>query len=256
MGKIAFFAKRQNVVRNMRKVMHHKKFFLIPGILLLLFSCKTENLEESRVEITHADWVDIPFVSVDTFYLSNRNFNLLLTDSTSYYNPVVVEQYLTIHSLQSAPEVNEFDSLYIQVNMPKRPDGDLEFDLSVEQFITASNGYSNPVYKEFILEFLELNNRTAHKYREKETSLLDRTNMIFGEEIEKNYSSSFPDNSTWLGYNSLRIFGIFMEECINKNPGIGHSLVSSINGKTNYLFPEDISTLTALVETYEKRAKK
>lgn len=227
----------------------------IGTLFAIMTSCDVENPSNTETERKTSSWIDFPFVSVDTFYLSDQKFNLLLTDSTPSYNPVVADQYITIHSLQSEPKINGFDLLHVEIQMPNRPDGDLKFEMTDEQFISTVQGYSNQVFKEFLRDLLVLNNKTSHKYRKNWTTLLDRTNMLFGEEINQKYREAFPENSTWSGYNSFRIFGIFLEECLDNRQGIGHNLVRSINGKTKYLFQEDIASLNALVSEYEKKIK-
>jgi hypothetical protein len=245
-------------VRNKKKTMNIKNTIILTVTLFaILTSCDVENALDKDSERKTSAWIDIPFVSVDTLYLSGQKFNLLLTDSTPYYNPVVVEQYIAIHSLQSEPMLNGsgFDFLNVEIRMPSRSDGGLKFEMTDEQFMSIFKGYSNQIFRNFIRDLLVLNNKTSHKYRDNWTTLLDRLNMLFGEEINEKYGELFPENSTWNGYNSFRIFGIFLEECLSSRQGVGHNLIHSINGKTKYVFQEDIESVNALIIEYENQIK-
>ena len=58
-----------------------------------------------------------------------------------------------------------------------------------------------PVYKSFLKEFFKLNWETRLHYLEKTSCLLDRTNLEFARIIDENYKDSFPNNSTWWGFD-------------------------------------------------------
>ena len=200
--------------------------------------------------------MNLAYVKVDTFFTSQRLFDLVLTDSTGHYNPVFADQYLTIHSLQSTFDPDQFDTLRLTVHMPNRSGGGYGLEFSSERYRTAAAGFSNQIFKDLIRDFLALDMATAYKYRERKTSLIDRTNMIFGHEIDDHFKDEFPDNSIWFGYSSFRIFGLYIEECYSGKQGVAHELVRSIRGKTKYLLEEDIESLLLLLGSYEKRVGK
>ena len=243
------------VVRNMKEMIL-KEIISCCCILFMTFcSCTDESSQNVRneAERTTSPWIEFPYVSVDTFYVNKQSFRLSLIDSTPFANPVLIDQYTGIHALQAEPNFLEFETMTIEIQMPNRPDGNVSFDLTNNQFQFIVLKYSNQLFKEYVRELLTLNNSTAHKYRENWQSLLDRLNMIFGNQIELKYKEQFPENSTWYGYNSFEIFGLFFQEVSMGKEGVGHKLINSIEGKNKYLFEEDIKSINSLIDKYKKK---
>lgn len=225
-------------------------------ILFMLFSsCTDESSSDvgNETERTTSPWIEFPYVSVDTFYLTEERFRLKMIDSTPFVNPVVINQYTALHALQAEPNMREFDTIIMEIEMPNRPDENVTFNLTNDQFQIIVLKYSNQMFKEFVRELLTLNNLTANKYRENWQSLLDRLNMVFGNQIELNFKEQFPDNSTWFGYNAFEIFGQYFQECSTGTDGVGHALIDSIEGKTKYLFEEDIKSINSLIGKYKRK---
>jgi len=228
-------------------------------ILFLIFSsCTGGNTPNvvNAIEKKISPWIEFPYVSVDTFYLYEREFRLIMIDSTPFVNPVVIDQYTVIHTLQAEPNIREFDTISVEIQMPNRADGNVSFNVTNEQFKIVVLKNSNQLFKEFLRELLTLNNETAHKYSENWQSILDRLNMIFGNHIELQYKEQFPENSTWFGYNSFEIFGLFFQEFSMGKEGVGHKLINSIEGKTKYLFEEDIKSINSLIDRYKRKIEK
>ena len=139
--------------------------------------------------------------------------------------------------------------------MPNRENTVIEYSLTKSEFEKTQKKFSDSKYKAFLLDLLKLNWNSKKHYDKKFMSLLDRTNMIFAHEIDKNYKDLFTNNSTWFGFDSFTVFGAYFEEVVHEKKGIAHNLINSIKSSEGYLTEKDKTKLLQIIDKHTERFK-
>lgn len=231
-----------------------KNILLIAFLFLCLYSCKNETKKSKENEIdiiVQHEMVQFPFVSLDSVWFDGNDFHINIVDSTAYLNNAYIEQYGTIHILQSAPHNYEFNEIILTVEMPNRKGEPIIHVFNQYQYDLMFGFIEDVDFKAFILEFITLNYEVRGKYYENMSTLIDRVNMICASEIDKHFPEYFPDNSTWFGYNSFKIFYQYFAECLNNEEGMYHKIIAGIEEDENFLENEDKAALLVLLEKYK-----
>ena len=225
------------------------------SLLLLIFSCTnktSQKKDKSEKEFNTNDWVQFPFVTIDSIWIDNNIFHINLVDSTPFLNTTYLQQYTSIHILQSEPHLYDCNAIKIKVVLPNRDGEPIEYEITPEDYNFLLEYFSDVDFKSFIREYILLNYEAQDNYYGEMTTLIDRVNMIFAHEIDKNYPDLFQNNSTWFGYDSFDVFRLYFVECTQGKEDVGHDLINSINDKTDYLKEGDILKLQKLIEKYKK----
>jgi hypothetical protein len=201
-----------------------------------------------QVQFTSA--LNIPMFLLDEYTIGGDTIYMDLIDSSLLLNPVITQQAITTYAVKMGTRNFEFEDLYVQIDLPNRAESLGEYHLTNKQFHAMVNHFGDDDYSKFIEELLTLNAETSSKYREKSSSLLDGLNLIFGVQIEEQFSDEFPTNTPLFGYDSFQIFWKYFDECSNGSPWIGHDLIKGIYVSKGVLDQEDKLALMLIVQRY------
>lgn len=231
-----------------------RKAIIILLTLILFANCTnkigTENTTNTQQLIL------FPFVSPDSIKMTGKELIFTYIDSTPFFNPVASKQATLIYTMQREPDSIDYKKLTIKIKMPNRENSVIEYSMTKPEFQQLERNINNPKLKPFYKEFLELNWNSRNNYMEKYMSLLDRTNMIFAHEIDKNYKEQIPNNSTWYGFDSFTVFEQYFGEIEHGKNGIATKLIESINKSDKYLIESDKITLLGLIKKHAEIIKR
>jgi hypothetical protein len=231
-----------------------RKFVNILSILsafILIANC-TNKIKDKK-DVTTQPIIRFPFVSPDSLKISGSELRLTYIDSTPFYNPIVSKQAALIYTMQREPDTISFEKILFKIKLPNRENSVVEYSINRKEFYQIERIISHPQLKHFYKEFLELNWNSRENYREDYTSLLDRTNMIFAHEIDKNFKEQIAENSTWYGFDSFIVFHNYFIEVENNQIGISTKLVESIQSSEDYLTESDKQKLVKIIEKHTER---
>lgn len=216
----------------------------IAVIILVLFIASCTQKKERLISKD----IKQPFVSLDSISSSNQVIKLFVTDSLPFFNLVANGQSIAVICEQNNICRSDFSKLEFIIYMPNREDGNVSGSFTRKEYIELSQLYFREDLSSFYNKLLILNWKSKSNYSEKKMTLIDRVNVTFQEEINKNYKTVFPGGSDWYGYNSFIIFNKYKEEKINGLDGDASKVISSLGTNPNaYINKEDLDKVLKLI---------
>ena len=222
-------------------------------VSILLSSCN-ESVQKYDLQKQLPE-ISIPFITLDSLYLMQTSLLVIITDET----PMSIEtlQKQTIYYTLTQLDIGQYnkDTINVLIKMPNRENSSANFQTSLKYYTGIAKKLNLPVYKSFLKEFFKLNWETRLHYLEKTSCLLDRTNLEFARIIDENYKDSFPNNSTWWGFDSFVIFELYFSETVNNNQGIAHQIIEKLKTSSKFIMAEDSKEFVKLMDKYAIKMK-